>query len=52
MSALLKLLRTNLARVTESSLRDRLQRAIDLLAKRERYEDRGDLKRRCADERA
>lgn len=45
MSTLLKILRANIARVTESSLRDRLRAAIDLLARKERYEDRGDLKR-------
>jgi hypothetical protein len=44
MAALLKILRVNLAR-TESSLRDWLSRAIDLLVRKERYEDRGDLKR-------
>ena len=46
MSTLLKILRANLARATESSLIERLSRAIDLLVKKERYEDRdGDLKR-------
>jgi hypothetical protein len=44
MSTLLKILRGNLARATDSALRDRLRAAIDLLVKKERYEDRGDLK--------